>query len=138
MKSKDVPQDNANMLRGKFREPVYSLDKDGNYTTIRSVGWDPKNAIMQDAWDVVNDKIEFARQDVLNGKLSPIAYYIEKNIMDIGLVSKYMGVWKWKVKKHLNPSNFAKLNDDMLERYAKVFSISKEELIDIDKLNDPK
>ena len=138
MKSKDVPQDDANMLQGKFREPVYSLDKDGNYITVPSVGWDPKNAIMQEAWDVVNAKIEKARQDVINGKISPIAYYIEKNIMDIGLVSKYMGIWKWKVKKHLKPRNFAILSNDILEKYANVFSISKEELVDIDKLNDPK
>lgn len=135
MKTTDVPQDDADMLQGKFKEPVYSLDKDGNYTTVKSVGWDPKNAVMQEAWDNVNEKIEFTRQDVLSGKLSPIAYYIEKNIMDTGLVAKYMGIWKWKVKRHLKPRNFAKLSDEILEKYAKVFSISKEDLIDIDKLN---
>lgn len=134
MKTKDVPQDDANMMQGKFREPVYSLDKDGNYTTVRSVGWDPKNAVMQEAWDVVNDKIEIARQGVLSGKLSPIAYYIEKNIMDTGLVAKYMGIWKWTVKKHLKPRNFAKLSDEVLEKYAKIFSISKDDLIDIELL----
>ncbi len=134
MKTKDVPQDDANMMQGKFREPVYSLDKDGNYTTVRSVGWDPKNAVMQEAWDVVNDKIEIARQAVLSGKLSPIAYYIEKNIMDTGLVAKYMGIWKWTVKKHLKPRNFAKLSDELLEKYAKIFSISKDDLIDIELL----
>tara|TARA_B100000315_G_scaffold238533_1_gene256415 strand:+ start:281 stop:697 length:417 start_codon:yes stop_codon:yes gene_type:complete len=135
MKSKDVPQDDANMLQGKFKEPVYSLDENGNYVTVSSVGWDPKNAVMQEAWDIVNEKVELARQKVLSGKLSPIAYYIEKNIMDTGLVAKYMGIRKWKVKKHLNPKNFAKLNDDMLEKYAKVFSISREELVDIKLLS---
>ena len=90
---------------------------------------------MQEAWDIVNEKVELARQKVLSGKLSPIAYYIEKNIMDTGLVAKYMGIRKWKVKKHLNPKNFAKLNDDMLEKYAKVFSISREELVDIKLLS---
>ena len=136
MKTTDVPQDDANMMRGIFREPIYSLDKNGNYTTIRSVGWDPKNAVMQEAWDNVNDKIEQTRQKVLVGKLSPIAYYIEKNIMDTGLVAQYMGMWKWTVKKHLKPRNFAKLNDEILEKYAKVFSITKEELVDVNRLND--
>ncbi|HJN05706.1 MAG TPA: hypothetical protein QF480_03750 [Bacteroidales bacterium] len=136
MKSKDVPQDDANMLQGKFKEPVYSLDEEGNYITVPSVGWDPKNAVMQEAWDIVNEKVEKARQYVLSGKLSPIGYYIEKNIMDIGLVAKYMGVRKWKVKKHLAPKNFAKLNDEMLEKYAKVFSISKEELVNIKLLSN--
>ena len=136
MKTKDVPQDDANMMQGKFREPVYSLDKDGNYTTVRSVGWDPKNAVMQEAWDNVNEKIEQTKKDVLAGKLSPIAYYIEKNIMDVGLVAQYMGMWKWTVKKHLKPRNFAKLNDDILQKYAKVFNISKEELRDVELLKD--
>ncbi len=138
MKTNDVPQDDANMLQGKFKEPVYSIDTDGNYTTVKSVGWDPKNAVMQEAWDNVNEKIEQTRQKVLSGNLSPIAYYIEKNIMDAGLVAKYMGIWKWKVKRHLKPRNFEKLNDEILEKYAKVFSISKEELVDISILNNHK
>lgn len=128
MKSKDVPQDDANMLQGKFREPVYSLDKDGNYTTVHSVGWDPKNEVMKEAWDVVYEKIENVKQKVIQGELSPIAYYIEKNLMDVSLLAKYMGFWKWTVKKHLKPINFNKLSSDILEKYAKVFDITKEEL----------
>ena len=138
MKTTDVPQDDANMLQGKFKEPVYSLDEEGNYTTVRSVGWNPKNAVMQEAWDNVNEKIEQTRQNVLSGKLSPIAYYIEKNIMDTGLVAKYMGMWKWTVKKHLKPHKFAKLSNNILEKYAKVFNITKDELVDINKLNNNK
>ncbi len=134
MKDKDVPQDDANMLQGKFKEPVYSLNKDGNYITVPSVGWAPKNAVMQEAWDNVNEKIEQTKQSVIAGKLSPIAYYIEKNIMDVALLASYMRMWKWAVKKHLKPKNFAKLSDDVLEQYAKVFSISKEELISIEVL----
>ena len=42
-----------------------------------------------------------------------------------------MGLWKWTVKKHLKPKNFNKLSDDILEKYAKVFDITKEELIDM-------
>ena len=136
MTTKDVPQDDANMLQGKFKEPVYSLDKNGNYTTVPSVGWDPKNAVMQEAWDNVNEKIEQTKQDVLEGKLSPIAYYIEKNIMDVGLVAQYMDLWKWTVKKHLKPRNFAKLDDAILQKYAKVFNISKGELVDIELIKD--
>lgn len=132
MKSKDVPQDDADMMRGVFREPVYSLDKDGNYTTVKSVGWNPKNEVMQEAWDVINEKVEDVRQKVINGDLSPIAYYLEKNIMDVGLLAKYMGLWKWTVKKHLKPKNFNKLSDNILEKYAKVFDITKEDLVSKD------
>ncbi len=133
MKTTDVPQDDANMLQGKFKEPVYSLDADGNFTTVPSVGWNPKNEVMQEAWDNVNMKIERAKQDVVSGKVSPIAYYIEKNIMDVGLVASYMGIWKYRVKKHLKPKNFMKLSYGMLERYAKVFDITVDQLVNIEQ-----
>ena len=134
MKAKEVPQDDANMLQGKFKEPVYSVDEDGNYTTVPSVGWGPKNAIMQQAWDNINEKIEDTRQKVLSGELSPIAYYMEKEIMDAGLLSKYMDLWKWTVKKHLKQKHFVKLSEDLLDKYAEVFSISVDELKDIDRI----
>ncbi len=134
MKTKDVPQDDANMLQGKFKEPVYSLDENDNYTTVPSVGWDPKNAVMQDAWDNVNEKVEKARLAVIEGNLSPLAYWIEKNIMDTSLVAKYMGFWRLKVKRHLKPANFSKLDDTTLSKYADVFNITKDELLDINAL----
>lgn len=134
MKKKEVPQDDANMMQGKFREPVYSLDEAGNYTTVKSVGWDPKNAVMQQAWDHINEKVEETRQKVINGKLSPIAYYMEKNIMDVGLLSKYMGLWKWTVRKHLKPKYFNKLSEERLAQYADIFDITPGQLKDINQL----
>jgi len=134
MKDKEVPQDDANMLQGKFREPVYSLDEDGNYTIVKSVGWDPKNTVMQQAWDNINEKVEETKEKVINGQLSPIAYYMKKNIMDIGLLSKYMGLWRWTVKKHLKPKHFNKLSDKRLSQYADIFNITREQLTDINEL----
>ena len=138
MKAKDVPQDDANMLQGKLREPIYSLDENGNYTTVKSVGWNPKNEVMKEAWDQVNEKVEHARNKVLSGEMSPLGYYIEKNIMDIGLVAKYMGIWRWTVKRHLKPNIFARLKEETLEKYAQVFNITKEQLIDTNLIKTEK
>jgi len=138
LKAKDVPQDDANMLQGKLREPIYSLDENGNYTTVKSVGWNPKNEVMKEAWDQVNEKVENARNKVLSGELSPLGYYIEKNIMDIGLVAKYMGIWRWTVKRHLKPNIFARLKEETLEKYAQVFNITKEQLIDTNLIKTEK
>jgi len=134
MKSKEVPQDDANMLQGKFKEPVYSVDENGNYTTVPSVGWDPKNAVMQQAWDTINEKINEVREKVLAGKLSPIAYYMEKEIMDVSLLAKHVGLWKWTVKRHLKQKHFKKLPDKTLEKYADTFDMTVEELKDIKKI----
>lgn len=127
MKTKDVPQDDANMMEGNH-EPCYALDENGNYTTVKSVGWEPKNIIMQDAWDAVNDRIEKVKKDVINEKLSPIAYYMEKNLMDIKILSAYIGLWRFTVKKHLKMKRFDKLADDVLNKYADTFDISLETL----------
>jgi len=136
MKAKEVPQDDADMMRGIFKEPVYSVDEDGNYTTVRSVGWDPKNAVMQQAWDNINEKVEVIRQRVLEGELSPVAFYMEQQIMDVGLLSKYMGLWKWKVKKHLKQKYFEKLPEDIIRKYADIFDLTPAELKDIELIKN--
>jgi len=93
---------------------------------------------MKEAWDQVNDKVEHARNKVLSGELSPLGYYIEKNIMDIWLVANYMGMWRWTVKRHLKPKIFARLKEETLEKYARVFNITKEQLIDTNLLKSEK
>ena len=136
MKAKDVPQDDANMMQGKWKDPIYTLDKDGNYTTSYSLGWESKNAVMLHAWEEIKDKVENVKQKVLAGELSPLAYHLEKNIMDVGLLASYVGKWKWTVKKHLKPKYFNKLSDEMLEKYAREFKLTKTEFTDIERIKN--
>jgi len=128
MKKSDVPQDDANMLDGKFREPCYALGEDGKYTTVRSVGWEPKNIVLQDAWDAVNEKIAETKNKVKLGELSPIAYYMEKKLMDTSVLAAYTGFFKWTVKRHLKMKAFKKLSDIKLQKYADVFEIDMDTL----------
>jgi len=138
MKAKEVPQDDENLLEGKFKDPIYTLDEEGNYTTSYSVGWDVKNAVLKNAWEVINEKMEQARRDVIEGKASPIKYYMEKTIMDPSLLAKYTGYWKWTVKKHLKPKGFNKLNKEALKKYADIFDLTVDELKDIDRIKNDK
>jgi heterodisulfide reductase subunit C len=128
MKEKEVPQDNEGLLEGKLREVCYAVDDNGNYVTVLSTGWTPKNAALKQAWADVNDKIEETKQNVLTGKLSPLAYYMEKNIMNLKLLSQYAGIPKWKVKRHLKPGVFQKLADETLGKYAQALDITIDEL----------
>ena len=138
MKAKEVPQDDENVLEGKFKDPIYTLDEEGNYTTSYSVGWDVKNTIINNAWGVINEKMEEARQKVLKGEASPILYYMEKTIMDSSLLAKYTGFWKWTVKKHLKPKGFNKLDETALKEYADIFDLTVEELKDIERIKNDK
>jgi len=137
MKIKDVPQDNDGFLQeGKVRDLCYAVDDDGNYKQVLSIGWNPKNEAMKLALQLVDEQVEKTRLEVIEGKLSPLAYYMEKNIMDVKLVSEYTGIPKRKIRKHLFPDVFFKLSPSEIEKYAKVFNITNEDLLDIEKIKN--
>ena len=94
MKLDEVPQDEAFLIEGKIRDVCYVVDKDGHYTSVLSKGWTPKNEAIKLAWDRIYEHAEEIRRQVLEGKLSPIALYMEINIMDIIILADYMGIPK--------------------------------------------
>lgn len=132
MEKDKVPQDDANMLEGKFKVLKYAVDKDGNYTTVPSVGWEPENVALEQAWDVVSEEVEKARRKVQKGESSPLAYHMAKNMMDEKLLGKYMEFSTGKIKAHLRPEIFKGLKPDILQKYADVFNIKTEELHCVD------
>jgi hypothetical protein len=127
MKKEEIPQDDG-ALNKLTKEVVYAVDSSGNYTTELSTGWDVKTTALDAAWDDIAQRIENARQRVLNNEASPILYFIELRLMDTGLVAAYTGFWKWTVKRHLKPSVFKKLSEKKLQLYADAFNVSVEEL----------
>lgn len=128
MKKKDVPQDDENLFEGKFKVVKYAVDDEGNYGTVGSSGWEPENAVLNQAWEEINKKVKETLAKIEAGELSALAYHMEKNIMDVGMLSQYMDISKRNVSKHLEPTGFDNLDDKTLKRYADVFDISVEEL----------
>ncbi len=128
MRKKEVPQDDAGLMEGKMRDLCYAVDENGKYVQVFSTGWEPKNEAMKQAWNEIREKVEHTRQKVLEGKVSPVAYYMEKNIMNISLLAQYLELPKRKVKKHLKPGVFRKLDKKILEKYAETFTITVDEL----------
>lgn len=129
MNIKEVPQDDEGFLKeGKIRDLCYAIDEEGNYKQVLSLGWQPKNDAMKQAWELINDKAEKIRLRVIKGEASPLAYFIEKNAMTPKLVSQYSGIATWRVRRHLKPMVFKKLNQKLLQKYAEIFSISIKEL----------
>ena len=127
MKKEDVPQDVSAL--GKITQEVcYATDNEGKYITELSKGWDVKITALDKAWEDIDQRIEIARQKVLKGEASPLLFFIEQGIMDIGLLADYTGFWQWQIKRHLKPNVFKKLSDKKLQRYAEVFNVSVEDL----------
>jgi hypothetical protein len=136
MKIEEVPQDKGYLIEGKISDLNYVVDKDGHYISKQSKGWQPKNEAMTLAWDVVFERTEEARKQVLDGNLSPIAFYMEMNIMDIAILSSYTGISKWKVRKHLKMKHFSKLKPGLLLKYAEALNISTADLVNTDRIRE--
>lgn len=133
MKKKEVPQDKSNLETANFRELCYAVDENGEYTTENSSGWEPKTVALSNAIEDINERIEDAKNRVIEGETSPIEYYMELHKMDVGILASYVGLWQWRVKRHFKPSVFKKLSNKTLKKYAEVFEISVEELQNISK-----
>ncbi len=127
MKKEDIPQDES-ALNKLTKEVVYAVDGSGNYTTELSTGWEVKATALDVAWKDIEERIDNARKKVLNNEASPVLYFMELRLMDIGIVAAYTGFWQWSIKQHLKPGPFKKLPENKLKKYAEAFNISVEEL----------
>ena len=127
MKKEEIPQDDG-ALNKLTKEVVYAVDSSGKYSSELSSGWDVKTKALDLAWEDIAKRIEAARQKVLNNEASPILYFLELRLMDMGILAAYTGFWKWTIKKHLKPAAFKKLSQQKLQQYADAFNVTVEEL----------
>jgi hypothetical protein len=134
MNVNDVPQDKRDFKEGdKLRKVVYAVDKDGKYTGVNSAGWEVENMATRQAWDDIEEHLTETRRQVLAGTLSPLAWFMEHNLMDLALLARYAGKWQWQVRRHMKPDVFSKLSKQILEKYAGIFNITTDELINFGK-----
>lgn len=128
MKKNEVPQDKSNLESANFKELCYAVDENGEYTTELSTGWSPKTIALNNAIEALNERIAASKQRVRELKASPLEYYMELHKMDLPILASYVGIWKWRVKRHFRPAVFSTLNNKTLQKYADVFDITIEEL----------
>jgi hypothetical protein len=127
MKKEELPQD-PSVLDKFTKDLCYVVDESGNYTTGLSRGWEVKAAALDLAWDDIKERIEEARQKALKGEISPLLFFMELRLMDLDTLAGYSGFWKWQIKRHMKPGVFNNLSVKKLERYAKVFEVSVDDL----------
>ncbi len=127
MKKEDVPQDLSSL--GKITTEIcYATDESGKYTTQQSRGWDVKIGALDVTWENVEKRMKEAKEKLERGEVSPLPYFMEKNVMDLVILSSYTGFWKWQIRRHCKPGVFSKLSDKALRKYAEVFNSTVEEL----------
>ncbi len=132
MDKENVPQDDNNVLEGKLKVLKYATDKDGTYTKVKTVGWEPENIVLSQAWEDINGKVSEIRQKVNEGVLSPIAYHKEKQMLETGMLAGYVGYPSFMVRLHQKPWFFKRLSEKQLDKYAQAFRITRDELMRTD------
>lgn len=123
-----MPQDKGMIDNEKLREICYAVDADGRYVLAQSAGWEPKNIANDQAWDLIRENVSNTLAQIKAGRLSPLAYHMVKNQMNIGLLANYARFSRFRVWYHLKPAGFRKLTPDMLKRYAEVFNLDVDTL----------
>lgn len=128
MKISEVPQERG---INPEHEICYAVDESGNYVLTDSIGWEPKNIVNDQAWEIIRAQVQSVLAEIQTGRLSPLAFHMAKNQMNTGLLSRYMRFSRWRVKRHLKPHIFNRLQPAVLKRYADVFEITVEQLLKV-------
>ena len=127
MEKKDIPQD-RNIFGGFSPTRYYVHNENGDFEHVLSSGWEPVNIVNNDFWESINEKLAGVLERVKKGELSPLAYHMNKYLMDAKVLAQYVGLPRWRVKQHLKPRVFNSLDDETLKRYASFFKITVEQL----------
>jgi hypothetical protein len=115
----------------KYVGLIYSLDKNGKYFITTPSDFEPAEVANSFELAEIHRRIEETKLNVLNGKISPLAYYLERNLMTPFRFSGEIGISTWKVKRHLKPAVFRRLNYSFLNKYASFFGISVDDFINL-------
>ena len=129
-----VDAENIEIDNRRFKITHYKMEGNGNYSHELKSDWGGRDPVVNHSWEIVKERIRIAKEKVIKGEISPIAYYMEKCLTDVKTLAMYVGIAKWKVKRHLKVKIFNKLNEKTLGRYADFFEISVEELKDIEHI----
>ncbi len=127
MQIEDVPQEGNSTHPGE-RKAIYALNRNGEYEIVPSQGWKVEELVTTDAIRELELKAAEALQRVKDGISSPLEYYMYSQRLDVTLLAQSLGFWKWKVRRHLSPSVFARLPLRTLQVYADFFGVSVDKL----------
>lgn len=127
MRPDEVPEQSARILEGQ-RKAVYVVDKDGHYFIAQSGGDEAEITVTEEAVAWFARLAEDARQRALRGETSPLEYHMFRLRMDEPTLASATGFWRWRVRRHLTATGFAKLSQRQLKRYAEALGLNIEQL----------
>lgn len=127
MESSKVPQDQIS-THANVRKAIYATGADGGYEIVPSSGWLVEEEATRQAVEELERLADEAYAEVLAGKMAPLYFHMYNRRMDISILAQAMGIFKWRLKRHLQPKGFARLSSAMKARYSQVLGLKPAEL----------
>ncbi len=123
-----IPQEENEALEGT-KKVMYAKDEKGHFTTYKygSKAEEFATKIAVKEYELLEKE---CLEKIKKGISSPIEYFMYKNRMDLPTISSCVGMFSFRVKRHLLMKHFKKLNDKTLQRYADIFEINLQQLKD--------
>lgn len=121
-----IPQEDNSTLNGQ-KKVMYAKDDSGEFKRVNygsSVEEFATLTAVNEYKILENECLEEIKQNIS----SPIKYFMYKNRMDLPTLCSGIGMFSFRVKRHLQMKHFLKLNDKILQKYAELFEISLEDL----------
>ncbi|MCL2075585.1 MAG: hypothetical protein FWH15_03950 [Betaproteobacteria bacterium] len=127
MDATDVPQEGSATYGGQLKA-VYARTHDGRLGLVQSRGWEVEETVTLQAVRAFEELTAAAIERVRAGQSSPLEVHMYRARMDISLLAQASGLWRWRVRRHLRPTVFARLSKALRARYAEVLGIEPEQL----------
>lgn len=124
MKVNEVPQDGKRMLKTTLVQ--YAVNDEGAFEKVPSNGWDTGYYAGYNIQEEFRELAEEAKERVKNGLSSPLEYFMYNANFDPDGLAQFMELSRRKIKKHLTPKGFEKLDDAILARYAHILQTDVE------------
>jgi hypothetical protein len=127
MKTDEVPQETAKTYGG-VKKLLYAVNDSGEYTGVRSAGWEVESYVTMAAVDEIVRLRDDALARARAGQTSPLEFHMFDRRMELATLAATSGFWTWRVKRHFKPEIFAKLDEKTLARYAECMGITADQL----------
>lgn len=124
MKEKDLKINHSHQLI------LYAEREDHSYGPIQTGSYMADN-YLDDFFEKKNKLKETRLKELVEGKISPLAYY--KDLVEIseGDLAVRVGISRRKLKLHMTPEGFSGITVSLLEKYAEIFGVPVAQLFQI-------
>ncbi len=121
-----IPKEENSTLNGQ-QKVMYAKNSSGEFNRVNYASSAEEFATLTAVNEYKVLELE-CLEEIKKGISSPIKYFMYKNRMDLPTLCSGVGMFSFRVKRHLKMKYFLKINDKILKKYSDFFDISLKEL----------